>query len=171
MAAIALGERVGLATSVAIAVAVSGGLLASIGRGMRTASGAFWAVMAACLSAATLMLYGSIGTTISPLTTVAVSRAVGLAIVVPVVMLVRPPHFAVSLRRDAWLAALLETGGFIAAAAALMRGPVSVASVMITQFPVFGVVLGLIILRERPARHQLMGVLLTLSAVSILAIK
>jgi drug/metabolite transporter (DMT)-like permease len=50
-----------------------------------------------------------------------------------------------------------------------MRGPVAVASAMITQFPIFGVVLGLVVLRERPARHQVLGVLLAIIAITTLS--
>lgn len=166
---ISLGERLGTVASVSLAVAAVGGLLAAFEKGTRTASGALWALLGALFSGLGLLLFGSIGTTISPLMTVAASRLVSLAIVVPIVAFVRPPRPGPGLRRDAWLCATLETCGYLAAAAALMRGPVAVASVMITQFPIFGVLLGLFVLRERPARHQLAGVLLTIVAVTALS--
>jgi drug/metabolite transporter (DMT)-like permease len=168
--AVVLGEKIGVIVSAALAMAVLGGLLAALESGAHTASGAAWAMSAAFFSGLSLVVYGSVGTTISPFMTVAASRLAGLLIAVPLFALSRPPWFVPDLRRDAWLSATLETCGFLAAATALMRGPTAVAAVMITQFPIFGVGLGLVVMHERPARHQLIGVFLTVVGVTLLAV-
>jgi uncharacterized membrane protein len=82
---ISLGERIGIVASVALAPAAVGGLLAALERGTRAASGAMWALLGALFSDLGLLLFGSIGTTISPLMTVAASRLVSLAVIAPVV--------------------------------------------------------------------------------------
>ena len=41
---------------------------------------------------------------------------------------------------------------------------------MVSQFATFGLLLGLIVLHERPRPHQLAGVVCTIVAVSVLAV-
>jgi len=65
---------------------------------------------------------------------------------------------------------LLEAGGFFLLVAATTRGPVAVAAVLVAQFATFAVVLGMVVNGERPARRQLLGVLVTIVAVSVLAV-
>lgn len=68
------------------------------------------------------------------------------------------------------LAAVLELVATAAAAASLARGPVSVAAVLLAQFATVVAILGLTVLNERPARHQLAGVALAIVGTSALAI-
>jgi drug/metabolite transporter (DMT)-like permease len=108
-------------------------------------------------------------TAVSPLVAVAASRAAGLILIVPFALRfgARVPR---GLRGVAVLTGGLETMGFILIVTALTIGPVATASVLAAQFATFAVLLGLIVGRERPARVQLAGVVLTIVAVTILAL-
>lgn len=166
----ALGEHVGPATAAALAAAVAGSVLAASERGRRTAAGAWWALLAAAVFGVTFLLYSRTGA-IAPVSAVAASRLVALAIVLPLLLLSgggllpRP-----GLRRLAPLPGLGEVFGLILSATALTTGSVAVASVMIAQFATFAVILGLVVIGERPAPHQLAGVALTIAAVTALAL-
>jgi drug/metabolite transporter (DMT)-like permease len=52
----------------------------------------------------------------------------------------------------------------------LSRGPVSIASVLLAQFATVVAILGVTVLHERPAPHQLAGVVLAIVATSVLAL-
>jgi drug/metabolite transporter (DMT)-like permease len=90
-------------------------------------------------------------------------------VLVPIVL--RRP--AVTLpRADLWrLSAIgaVDAVAFGAFVAAVDRGPVSVASVCGAQFATISVVLSVIFLRERPARVQIAGIVLTLTGTTLLA--
>src|SRR4249920_2463262 len=60
-------------------------------------------------------------------------------------------------------------GRFGAFVAAVDRGPVSVASVCGAQFAALSVILSVVFLRERPARVQVAGIVLTLTGTTLLA--
>jgi drug/metabolite transporter (DMT)-like permease len=90
-------------------------------------------------------------------------------VLVPIVL--RRPAVSVS-RRDLWrLSAVgaVDAVAFGAFVAAVDRGPVSVASVCGAQFASLSVVLSVIFLRERPARIQIAGIVLTLTGTTLLA--
>ena len=165
-----LGERLSPATAAALAAAVAGAVLAASERGRRTAAGAPWALLAACVFSVTFLLYAR-ADAIAPVSAVAVSRLAALAIVLPLLLVLggellpRP-----GLRRLAPLPGLGEAFGLILSATALTSGSVAVASVMIAQFATFAVILGLVLFHERPAAHQLVGVALTIAAVTALAL-
>jgi drug/metabolite transporter (DMT)-like permease len=63
----------------------------------------------------------------------------------------------------------LEAGGIVALFLALQRGPVSIASVLLSLYPVTTVLLATIILNERMSRPQLVGVALALSSVILIS--
>jgi drug/metabolite transporter (DMT)-like permease len=162
------GERITSAALVGLALAVVGGVLTATERGRRTAAGAGWALAAAGCFGVTFNLYGAAGA-LSAFGVVAAARLTGLAIAIPAALggagLRLPSH----VRPLVLASGLLETVGFIMVAAALALGPVSVASVLTAQFATFAVLLGILFLNERPARHQLVGIVVTLVAVSMLA--
>jgi len=107
---------------------------------------------------------------VGPVTAAAAGRLVTTPLVVPLVLFPGAARLSRPLRPRTLLAGVCEAGGYIASAAALARGPVSVASVMISQFAFFAVILGLVVLRERPARHQLLGIACTIAAVILFAL-
>jgi drug/metabolite transporter (DMT)-like permease len=63
----------------------------------------------------------------------------------------------------------LEVGGNVALILALQRGPVSIASVLISLYPVTAVMLATVILGERLSRVQLAGVALALGSVVLIS--
>ena len=166
--AILIGERVHSLTAVGLALAVLGAVMAAMQRGRRTAAGAGWGLFAALTFGVVLVLYGA-ATAVPAVAAVAVSRVVSLALVTPLAVR-RGVHVPRDLRLTAVLSGALEAGGFFALVAAVSRGPVAVASVLVAQFATFAVVLGLVANRERPARRQLAGVVITVVAVTVLAV-
>jgi drug/metabolite transporter (DMT)-like permease len=184
------GEPIGLITGVALGLAVVGAVAASVGprgaarasdgdvalpaadgrppqrRRFRSAAGAGWGLLSGMLFAVTLVLYGHTGA-LGPVTAAAAGRLASLPLVLPLVLLAGAARLPGRLRPRTLLAGAFEAGGYVAAAAALARGPVSVASVTVAQFATFAVVLGMVVLHERPARHQLIGIASTVVAVTL----
>jgi drug/metabolite transporter (DMT)-like permease len=106
---------------------------------------------------------------LEPFTAVTIGRFCALVILVPVVL--RRPSVAVA-RADLWrLSAVgaVDAVAFGAFVAAVDRGPVSVASVCGAQFATISVILSVLLLRERPARVQIAGIVLTLAGTTLLA--
>jgi len=63
----------------------------------------------------------------------------------------------------------LEAVGIVALLAALQRGPLAVASVLLSLYPVGSVLLAMVFLHERLTRHQLAGVVLALCSVVLIS--
>ena len=182
------GESIGVITGVALVLAVAGAVAASFGprsappgtgvqassaspagappRRLRSAAGAGWGLLSGMCFAVTLVLYGHTGA-LGPVTAAAAGRLAALPLVLPLVLLAGATSLPRRLRPRTLLAGAFEAGGYVAAAAALARGPVSVASVTVAQFATFAVVLGIVALHERPARHQLIGICCTVVAVTL----
>ena len=182
------GEAIAGVAVIALPLAVVGGVLASIAMGkpggedtgspaglarrrarLAPAAGAGWGLLCGALFAVTLLTYAEAGA-VGPVTAAAAGRLASTPLVAPLVLAARVSRLDRSLRPRTLLAGACEAGGYIAAAAALARGPVSTASVMIAQFALFAVVLGIVVLRERPAPHQLLGIALTVLAVTLLGL-
>jgi uncharacterized membrane protein len=185
------GEPIGIITGVALVLAVVGAVAASVAprgaategddqslaasadddrslqpRRFRSAAGAGWGLLSGMSFAVTLVLYGHTGA-IGPVTAAAAGRLASLPLVLPLVLLAGAAGLPGRLRPRTLLAGAFEAGGYVASAAALARGPVSVASVSVAQFATFAVVLGMVVLHERPARHQLIGIGSTVVAVTL----
>jgi drug/metabolite transporter (DMT)-like permease len=138
------------------------------GRRWRLAAGAGLALVTSLAMAGVFVTYGSIDA-FSPFTTVTVASAAGLAVMLPVAAAGRallPPRG----RAGAVIGvSLLDMLGFLAGSAALALGPVSVASVLQAQTATLSTVLGVMLLRERPAWWQSVGIVATIAGVSMLA--
>ena len=184
------GEPIGVITGVALVLAVVGAVAASVApRGAATAgdersaapaaegrrpqrrrfapaAGAGWGLLSGMSFAVTLVLYGHTGA-VGPVTAAAAGRLASLPLVIPLVLLAGAATLPGRLRPRTLLAGAFEAGGYVATAAALARGPVSVASVTVAQFATFAVVLGMVVLHERPARHQMIGICCTVVAVTL----
>jgi drug/metabolite transporter (DMT)-like permease len=177
---IAMGERPGALTAAGLACATAGGLLAAVERGRdrvsggdgrrrwRLAAGAGLALVTSLAMAGVFVAYGAIDA-FSPFSTVTVASAAGLAVMLPIAAAGRallPPR-----DRAAGVigVSLLDMLGFLAGSAALALGPVSVASVLQAQTATLSTVLGVMLLRERPAWWQSVGIVATIAGVSMLA--
>ena len=175
---VAMGERPGALAAAGLVFAAAGGLLAAVERGReqgggdgrrwRLAAGAGLALVTSLAMAGVFVAYGAIDA-FSPLTTVTVASAAGLAVMVPIAAAGRvllPPR-----DRAAGVigVSLLDMLGFLAGSAALAVGPVSVASVLQAQTATLSTVLGVMLLRERPAWWQSIGIVATIAGVSMLA--
>jgi len=176
---VAMGERPGALAAAGLVCAAAGGLLAAVERGRekvgsdgrrrwRLAAGAGLALVTSLAMAGVFVAYGAIDA-FSPLTTVTVASAAGLAVMLPIAAAGRallPPR-----DRAAGVVgvSLLDMLGFLAGSAALALGPVSVASVLQAQTATLSTVLGVMLLRERPAWWQSVGIVATIAGVSMLA--
>ena len=168
LVAIAGGEDVGATVVVGIVLAVVGTSLSCAERGERRASGAGWAILAGGVFGLMFVMYG-LTDPLGPFTAVTIGRCCALVILVPIVL--RRGPVSVS-RPDLWrLSAVgaVDAVAFGAFVAAVDRGPVSVASVCGAQFAALSVILSVVFLRERPARVQVAGIVLTIAGTTLLA--
>jgi drug/metabolite transporter (DMT)-like permease len=163
-----LGQPITVALAAAVALCACGAVLTSVEGRAKTTRGAPWAFASGFLFACVVVLYGNAGA-ISWLSQAAISRSVSLAVALPVALLGGGLGMPRRLRPAAATAGVLELGGLVMLTVALSLGPLTVASVTTTQFATFAVILGFVVLHERPRRHQWAGLALTLVGVSVLA--
>jgi len=178
---IAMGETLSAMAAAGLVLAAGGGLLAAVehdpdgrgsegdgGRRWRLAAGAGLALLCGAAMAGVFISYGQIDA-FSPFTTVTVASLAGLVVMIPVAA----AHRALMPPRGRAAAvvgvSVLDMVAFLAGSAALAIGPVSVASVLQAQTATVSTVLGLAVVRERPAWWQTLGVGLTIVGVSLLA--
>jgi drug/metabolite transporter (DMT)-like permease len=166
--AIALGEHVNPLIAAALVAAVIGGVLTAAEPGRRTAIGVGWALAAAIAFAVVFVLFAATEP-IGALMAVMVARVAGLVVLIPVLAWLRPARVPAAARRRAAIAGILDVAGFTLFAAAVVLGPVSVASVTAAQFSAVSVLIAIVLLHERPAPWQLGGIVTMLVAVSLLA--
>jgi drug/metabolite transporter (DMT)-like permease len=74
-----------------------------------------------------------------------------------------------ALRLRAAGAGVLELCGLVLLTITFSLGPATVAGVTTTQFGTFAVVLGFVVLHERPKPNQWAGIVCTIAGVSLLA--
>ena len=176
--AIALGEPVSGLAIVGLPLAVAGTVLASIepgevdesGRrgGASAAAGAGWALLCAVIFGIEPVLLGE-AAALSPLAVVSIGRLASLALLVPIL----PVAYGFRMRREhvrpVGLAGALDGGAFIALAAATAIGPVATVSVLVAQVGTLSALVGMWALKERPAKVQIVGIVLAVAAVTLLA--
>jgi drug/metabolite transporter (DMT)-like permease len=147
----------------------------------KSAAGAGWAMSTSILWAMALVCLSRAGE-LSWLSQTAVCRAVSLVLFIPVsvVALSRarpadrqgPTLPKTGAFRNAVISicvGLLSVVGLSAMTMAVRRGPLAVAGVAVAQYSTVAVILGLGFLKERPRRHQIVGVVCTLVAVTMLS--
>jgi drug/metabolite transporter (DMT)-like permease len=125
-------------------------------------------LLSAALFACTLLFFAE-ATALPPFSLAAVGRAATCVIVVPVALLTGGLMLPRGYRRRAAVAGAVDAGAFVALALAVSLGPVAVASVSVAQAGTWAVVIGFVLLRERLSRVQLVGVVLTCVAITMLA--
>jgi len=176
---IAMGEELSAMAAAGLVLAAGGGLLAAVERGReedggdggrrwRFAAGAGLALLCGAAMAGVFIAYGQIDA-FSPFTTVTVASVAGLVVIVPAAAAggaLLPPR---ELAAGVVGVSVVDMLAFLAGSAALALGPVSVASVLQAQTATVSTLLGLAVLRERPAWWQAIGVAATIVGVSLLA--
>ena len=164
---IALGVPVTPAVAVALVLCVVGALLTSFEGRAKSTKGALWAVAAGVLFAGVMLCYAY--GDIDWLSQAAISRTVSLLIVLPVALFSGGVAVPKAMRVRAVGAGVLELGGVVLLTIAFALGPPTVAGVATTQFGTFAVILGFVLLHERPKPNQWAGIVCTLTGVSLLA--
>lgn len=169
-----IGQPVAPAVWIGLPLALVGSALTSLepdaegGRPRSAAAGTGWAVAAAAAFGLVTICFGEA----SALPPVSVALFAGLATVVvllPIAILLGAWRVARPFRRRLAVCGLLDTAALLTFATATALGPLSVVGIVVAQTGTMAVVLGMVLLRERPARTQMIGIALTLVAVTILA--
>lgn len=178
--ALVLGGWIGGWAAVGLPLAVVGGVLAAAERPgapaqrgssrapWAAAHGATWAILSAAAGGATILVYGWTAG-LPPLTAVAMSRTASFIVVLTVAGLRGDLRLPATMRGRVVVIGLIDVAAFVSLAAATSRGPVEVAAVTTAQFATFAVILGFVVLREKPAWIQRVGIAVTLVAVTLLA--
>jgi drug/metabolite transporter (DMT)-like permease len=162
------GEQVTGLLVLGLALGVIGGALAAVQGRAKTAAGAGWALLSGLCFALVMVLFDRAGD-VSWLTQAAVSRLTMVAVFLPAALILRQVSLPPKARPIAIGSGVLEVAGLVLVTVSIQLGPLSVAGVTSSQFATFAVLLGLMFLKERPRRHQLVGVACTLAAVTLLA--
>jgi len=164
---ILLGEPVTPLLGVALALCVAGAVLTSFEGRAGSTRGAPWAFAAGLLFTGVMLCYNY--GEIDWLSQTAISRTVSLAIALPVALLTGSVVVPKALRVRAAGAGVLELAGLSLLTITFALGPATVAGVTTTQFGTFAVVLGFVLLHERPKPNQWAGIACTIIGVSLLA--
>ena len=164
------GEQVTAVVALGLVLAVLGGTLAAYQGRTETTAGAGWALLSGALFGVVIVLYDH-AQALTWLQVTTVSRTASLVTIVPFVAAAGAGVWVPKpLGRVLFAAGALEVLGLVLVNLSVAVGPLAVAGVMVSQFATFGLLLGMIVLRERPRPHQLAGVACTIVAVSILSV-
>jgi len=164
---ILLGAPVTPVLVTALALCVAGGVLTSFEGRAGTTRGAAWGFVAGVLFAALALCFNYAD--IDWLSQVAISRTVSLVIALPVALLTGGIAVPRAFRARAVGAGLLELAGLSLLTITYSLGPPTVAGVTTTQIGTFAVILGFVVLRERPRPNQWAGIVCTMAGVTLLA--
>ena len=128
----------------------------------RGTAGAGWALLSSALFAVVILLLDQ--ATALPSVTIAASGRVGTMIVlIPVTLLLAGLRMPRAYIRRSVLAGVGDAAGFMLFSAAIIIGPLAVASVVISQGGTMAVILGYLALRERLSKVQYVGVACTIA--------
>ena len=163
-----LGEPVTPALGAALALCAFGAVFTAFEGRARSAKGAPWALAAGVLFAGVMLCYAY--GDIDWLSQTAISRTTSLVIALPVALLSGGIAVPRTLRSWAVGAGLLELSGLTLLTITFALGPATVAGVTTTQVGTVAVMLGFIVLGERPRPNQWVGIAATVLGVSLLAV-
>jgi len=166
-AVVALGEPITPLLGVALGLCAFGAVLTSFEGRARSTRGAPWALAAGLLFAAVMLCYAY--GDIDWLSQTAISRTVSLLVALPAALLNGGVAVPRVLRPWAVGAGVLEVSGLTLLTITFALGPAAVAGVTTTQFGTFAVILGFVLLHERPKPNQWVGIVATVAGVSLLA--
>ena len=164
---ILLGEPVTPVLALALMLCVAGAVLTSFEGRAGSTRGAPWAFAAGLLFTGVMLCYNY--SDIDWLSQAAISRSVSLLVTLPVALLTGSVAVPRVLRPRAVGAGVLELAGLSLLTITFALGPATVAGVTTTQFGTFAVVLGFVLLHERPKPNQWAGIVCTIVGVSLLA--
>ena len=167
VAVILLGATVTPLLGVALGLCAFGAVLTSFEGGAKSTRGAPWALAAGVLFACIMLCYNYAD--IGWLSQAAISRTVSLLVTLPVALLSGSVAVPKAFRVPAVGAGLLELGGVMLLTITFSLGPATVAGVTTTQFGTFAVILGFVLLHERPKPNQWAGIVCTIAGVSLVA--
>jgi drug/metabolite transporter (DMT)-like permease len=165
---IVLGEPVTPLLGAALALCAFGAVFTSFEGRARSTRGAPWALVAGVLFAGVMLCYAYGG--IDWLSQTAISRTASLVIALPVALLSGGMAVPRTLRAWALGAGVLELSGLTLLTITFALGPATVAGVTTTQVGTVAVMLGFILLGERPRPNQWVGIVATVLGVSLLAV-
>jgi drug/metabolite transporter (DMT)-like permease len=151
----------------ALGLCAFGGVLASFEGRAKSTRGLPWALAAGALFAAVMLCYNYAD--IDWLSQTAISRTVSLALALPMALLTGSVAVPRASRPRAVAAGVLELVGLSLLTITFSLGPPTVAGVTTTQFGTFAVILGFVLLHERPKPNQWAGIVCTVAGVSLLA--
>jgi len=168
-----IGQSVSSAVWIGLPLAVVGGALTSFepaddGSGSRSAAaGAGWAVLAAAVFGVITILFGE-ASALAPITVALFAGLATLLVTVPLALALHAWRLPARFRRRVGACGLLDAGALITFAAATAIGPLPVVGIIVAQTGTMAVLLGMVLLGERPGRTQILGIVLTLAAVTLL---
>ena len=167
VAVILLGTPVTPPLAFALALSAFGAVLTSFEGRAGSTKGAPWAIVAGILFAGLMLCYNYAD--IGWLSQTAISRTVSLLVTIPVALLSGSVAVPKALRARAVTAGVLELAGLSLLTITFALGPPTVAGVTTTQFGTFAVILGFVLLHERPKPNQWAGIVCTIAGVSLIA--
>ena len=167
VAVVLLGTPVTLPLAVALGLCAFGAVLTSLEGRAGSTKGAPWALAAGVLFACIMLCYNYAD--IGWLSQTAISRTVSLLVTLPVALLSGGVAVPKALRTRAVGAGVLELAGLSLLTITFALGPPTVAGVTTTQFGTFAVILGFVLLHERPKPNQWAGIACTIAGVSLIA--
>lgn len=168
-----IGQPVATAVWIGLPLALVGSALTSLepdaegGRPRSAAAGAGWAVAAAATFGLVTICFGE-ASALPPVSVALFAGMATVAVLLPIALALGTWRVARPFRRRVGICGLLDTGALISFAAVTSLGSLSVVGILVAQTGTMAVVLGMVLLRERPARSQMFGIGLTLVAVTIL---
>src|SRR6478609_4000558 len=169
--ALSAGERPGAATAAGLALALAGAALVAVeprGAQTRLAPGAALGVISALAFGAFCVAMDRAADSGGAVWAVTANRATSVSVLVAVVLLTgRGRAWGLRDLRAAGAVGVLDAGANALFAVALTEGLASTVSVIGSLYPVTTVALAALVLHERPARPQAVGVLCVLTGVAL----
>jgi len=159
----------GAAVAAVAPPAVAGEQPALPARRARSTSGAGWALLSSALFAVVILLLAQ-ATALPPVAIAAYGRLGTMVVLVPVALLLAGLRLPRRLAGRCGIAGVFDATGFLLFAAAIVIGPLAVASVVIAQGGTMAVLLGYLVLHERLSRLQYVGVACACAACTLLAL-
>jgi drug/metabolite transporter (DMT)-like permease len=135
----------------------------------RGTAGAGWALLSSALFAVVILLLDQ-ATALPSVSIAACGRVGTMVVLIPVALLLSGMRVPREFRRRCVLAGVGDAAGFILFTAAIIVGPLAVASVVISQGGTMAVLLGYLALRERLSKVQYVGVACTIGACTLFAL-